>query len=139
MNILRKIIGALSGMPGRSPSKPEVDEPPMSWQLVIGDTLLGSFVYVSHETPWTTAEFHASEQFASWMPYFEWCKKVDAAPDLEGESDLGQEQPSPSPELLALIQRANGHPPSLIERGTSTPQAATIHFDDNYSSGYFRY
>lgn len=111
----------------------------MTWQLVTGDLVLGEFVYVSYETPWTTADFHPSEHFTAWVPYFEWCKAEDAALDLEDHSDLRQERAVPSSELLALIQRANSNPPSLIERGMATPQVATIHFDDTYSSAYFRY
>jgi hypothetical protein len=111
----------------------------MTWKLMIGDTLLGEFVYVSHETPWTTADFHASEHFAQWVPYFEWCKADDAALELGDDNDAWQEQAVPSSELRALIQQANSNPPGLIERGMATPHAATIHFDDTYSSAYFRY
>ncbi|WP_431265294.1 hypothetical protein ACQ859_07760 [Roseateles chitinivorans] len=139
MKLLRRLIRALTNAADTKTSSRSSQDAPMTWKLMVGETQLGEFVYVSYETPWTTANFHPTQHFAQWVPYFEWCKADDAALDFEDDNDLGQERAAPSCELLALIQRANSNPPSLSERGMATPQVATIHFDDTYSSAHFRY
>ena len=115
--------------------KPKVAsiDPRDRWHLLVGTTILGELVYSSYETPWITADFSPSAQFAQFIPYFEWEKIEDACldddpPDSEPSSDVDA--------LIGVVLNAGGI--SVQNLKTNEIWRTALHFGDDYSYATFR-
>jgi hypothetical protein len=103
------------------------------WHLLLGKTILGELVYSSYETPWITADFSPSAQFAQFIPYFEWEKSKNGcldgdAPDSEPSTEVDA--------LIGVVLDAGGI--SVQNLKTNEIWQTSMHFGDDYTHATFR-
>jgi len=107
------------------------DQP--TWDLVIGRIHLGRLDLVGYETPWITAAFSPSPEFARWVPLILWWQRA------EQEADDGLVQPMP-PEVESLWDEAQREGRLIaVERGDVTSRRSEpFHFSEDFKFVSFR-
>lgn len=101
------------------------------WHLMVGPITLGELVYHSYETPWITAAFSPSPDFARFIPYFDWERDVAMNAGIDHEDG-----PNDPVALIEEIDAFGGI--RIVDLKSNTARSALINFESDYTSATFR-
>jgi hypothetical protein len=104
-----------------------------TWQLWVGDALLGELRFASYETPWVTADFIAAAAFDQFKPYLLWAHALDQHLD---DDDWDPPTTPQLDQLIAQVRTQGGL--RTTAQGSDTKETVTIHFSDDYAVATFR-